>query len=250
MAEAAVAHIREGLFRKHPELCKRIRLRSLTKRMHDCRYLDLWTLLLQGFVEAADSPHVCYVSKYPEWGPCLAFERCPATSALVQRTVDRLQWAELETLPATTLEGRTMETYILPDAVVTPPVHRPKPLSLLAVFTQIDKHGGTDLLFTFQWRSGGQDCRLDLVPVSGQKRLKFEAYDGTVGGLQHCASVAGFDATKLSVSIAQATSLVTWRDAKGIQHSQSLAALRAPPTDETAEVEALAARLKSDSDSD
>lgn len=251
MADEAVAYIREGLLRDHAELCTRIRLPSLMKRMHDTRYLDLWTLLLQGLVELAaehadtPTPHVCYVSQYPQWGPCLAFERCSRMSALVQRAVDRLQWAELGTLPSMTLKGRTLETYILPDAVT--PVSRSQPLSLQAVFLHLTDSGATQIRFLFRWRSGGRDCSVDLEPVSGQKRLKFKAPDGTVGGLQYCASVAGFDGTKISASIVQNTSTVAWRCAAGTTRSQSLVSLRITPPDE---VKALAARLQSDSDSD
>lgn len=236
MTDAVVASIREWLFRSHAELCARVRLSSLMKRTHDTRYLDLWTLLLQGVVEAAaehadvPAPHVCYVSHYPQWGPCLAFERGSCMSALVQRAVDRLQWPELATLPPMQLEGRTLETYVLPDAVVPP---RPSPLlSLHEVFTKLKNSQATDICFLFRWRSSGQDCSVNLQPVGGQKRLKFRAADDTVGGLQYCASVAGYDGTKISASVVQNTSYVVWQCASGVLRQQSLVSLRSSPFDE------------------
>ena len=218
ICDANIANLRAQLEDQRPEL----RLASLSRRILDERYITFWTLLVHFAMAQPTPPCICYVSQYPTWGPCLAFQAGKIMTNVLQQTMALLQLPPVDTLPPVTIGAHMMETYLL---------RKSAPLSLLEVYQCICSHGGKHLCFCFSVPGNAPKTRilLELEPVvhPGQKRLQFLASNGKAYGLARCAKLLNLRAaSQLTASNVQRNSIVQWQLAEGQLQQQSLERLR------------------------
>ena len=220
--ETTIANLAAEIQSEKPGL----RLASLIRRSPDRQYVNLWTLLVHHAVASDPVPAIMYVSHFPAWGPCIAFEAGPAMSDALLKTTELLG-VTVEALPAEQLGGGAMETYcICPTSA-----KKAGPLSLLGVYQGVADSGGTNIVFCFGVPSNTKRSQREtwvLHPVIGHgKRLQFRACNGEAHGLQRCAVIAQLTAAlQLTASNVQRYSTVQWQTAAGNCVQQSLETLR------------------------